>query len=163
MQRKSLTQADIQRMITGHYQQEKIKNVIGMVKKELTRKVMTEFGTLREKMYPYRTINKKLEDKRWNSTTKCVVAENLHNNDYKTCLFDGKTKYRKQMLFENKKQEVYKVNKYQRAIEREDNKRRVEADGITTLASGYLALYKHQRFFVTFKGYKNILFLLRYL
>ena len=75
MQRQSLTQADIQRMITGHCQQEKIKKVISMVKKELTRKVMTEFGILREKMYPYRTINKKLEDKRWNSTTKCVVAE----------------------------------------------------------------------------------------
>ena len=158
-----MTQADIQRMITGHYQQEKIKNVIGMVKKELTRKVMTEFGTLREKMYPYRTINKKLEDKRWNSTTKCVVAKTFHNNDYKTCLFDVKTKYRKQMLFENKKQEVYKVNKHERAIEREDDKRRVEADGITILASGYLALYKRQSFFIIFKCYKNILFLLRYL
>ena len=150
MQRKSLSQADIQRMITGHYQKEKIKKFIGMVKKERTRKVMTVFGTLREKMYPYRTINKKLEDKRWNSTTKCVVAETLHNNDYKTCLFDGKTKYRKQMMFENKKQEVYKVNKHQRAIEREDDKRRVEADSITTVASGYLALYKHQSFFIIF-------------
>ena len=41
------------------------------------------------------------------------------------------------MLFENKKQEVYTVNKYKIALNRDDDKRLVQADGITTLARGY--------------------------
>ena len=33
---------------------------------------------------------------------KCVVSEGLTIEDYKTCLFDGKTVYREQMLFEKR-------------------------------------------------------------
>ena len=74
-------------------------------------------------------------------TKKCVVAESLTFDDYKTCLFDGKTIYREQMLFENnKKHEVYTGNKYKIAPNRDDDKRLVQADGITTLARGYVAL-----------------------
>ena len=44
------------------------------------------------------------------------------------------------MLFENKKHEAYTVNKYKIALNRDDDKRLVQADGITTLARGYAAL-----------------------
>ena len=44
------------------------------------------------------------------------------------------------MLFQNKKHEVYTVNKYKIALNRDDDKRLVQADGITTLARGYVAL-----------------------
>ena len=44
------------------------------------------------------------------------------------------------MLFENKNDEVYTVNKHKIALNREDDKRVVQADGITTLARGYVAL-----------------------
>ena len=44
------------------------------------------------------------------------------------------------MLFENKKHEVYTVNKDKLALNRDSDKRVVEADGITTLARGYVAL-----------------------
>ena len=44
------------------------------------------------------------------------------------------------MSFENKKHEVYTVNKHKIALNREDDKRVVQADGITTLAREYLAL-----------------------
>ena len=43
---------------------------------------------------------------------KCVVSERLTFDDCKACLLDGKTIYREQMLFENKKHEVYTVNKH---------------------------------------------------
>ena len=71
---------------------------------------------------------------------KSVVSEGLRFDDYKTYLFDGKTIYREQMLFENKKHEVYTVNKYKIALNRDDDKRIVQADRITTLARGYVAV-----------------------
>ena len=43
------------------------------------------------------------------------------------------------MLSETKKHEVYTVNKHEIALNREDDKRLVQADGITTLARGYIA------------------------
>ena len=43
------------------------------------------------------------------------------------------------MLFENKKLEVYTVNKDNRALNRDSDKSVVQADGITTLARGYVA------------------------
>ena len=44
------------------------------------------------------------------------------------------------MLFENKKHEVYTINKYNIALKRDEDKRIVQADRITTLARGYVAL-----------------------
>ena len=101
---------------------------------------MTEFIALKPKMYAYRKIGKEVEEKRCKSTKKCVVSEGLTFDDYKTCLFDGKTIYREQTLFENKEQEVYTVNKYKIPLNRDDDKKIVQADGITTLARGYVAI-----------------------
>ena len=81
------------------------------MKDELGGKIMTEFVALRAKMYAYRKIDKEVEEKRCKGTKKCVVSEGLTFDDYKTCLFDGKTIYRGQMLFENKKHEMYTVSK----------------------------------------------------
>ena len=111
------------------------KKVIGLMKDELGGKIMTEFVALRAKMYAYRKIDKEVEEKCCKGTKKCVVSEGLTFDDYKTCLFDGETIYRKQMLFENKK-----VNKHKIGLNRDDDKRPVQADGITTLARGYVAL-----------------------
>ena len=43
-------------------------------------------------MYTFRKIDKKVEEKRFKGIKKCVVAEGLTFDDYKTCLFDGETK-----------------------------------------------------------------------
>ena len=87
----------------------KNKKVIGMMKDELNRKIMTEFVALRPKMYAYRKIDKEVEEKRCKGTKNCVVSKGLTFDDCKTCLFDGKTIYRWQMLSENEKHEVYTV------------------------------------------------------
>ena len=42
------------------------------------------------------------------------------------------------MLSENKGHEVYTVYKYKIALSRDDDKRLVQADGIRTLAMGYV-------------------------
>ena len=44
------------------------------------------------------------------------------------------------MLFENKKHEVYTVNKHKIALNRDDNKRIVQVNGITTMARVRVAL-----------------------
>ena len=44
------------------------------------------------------------------------------------------------MLFENKKHEVYTVNKHKIALNRDDDKRLAKADRITTLARGHVAV-----------------------
>ena len=44
------------------------------------------------------------------------------------------------MLFENKKHEVYTVSKLKMALKRDADKRLVQANGITALARGHVAL-----------------------
>ena len=126
----------------------KNKKVIGLMKDELGGKIMTEFVALRAKMYAYRKIDRvatqhdhfvACDEKRCKGTKKCVVSEDLTFDDYKTCLFDGKTIYKDQMLFENEKHKVDTVNKYKITLNRDDDKMLVQADGITTLARGYVA------------------------
>ena len=119
------------------------------MKDEFGEKIMTEFVALRAKMYAYRKIDRMsaqhehfvaCDEKRCKGTKKCVVSEGLTFDDYNTCLFDGKTIYRGLMLFENKKHEVYTINKYKIALNRDNDKRIVQADRITTLARGYVAV-----------------------
>ena len=111
------------------------------MKDELGGNIMTEFVALRAKMYAYRKLDEgEPEDKRCKGTKKCVVAASLTFEDYKKCLFEGKTMYREQMLFEHKKHDVFTVNKCKIALNREDDKRIIQSDGITTLARGYMAI-----------------------
>ena len=119
---------------------EENKKVKGLMKDEVGGKIMIAFIALRAKMYAYRKIGKEVEEKRCKGTKNCVVSEGLTFDDYKTCLFDGKTVFREQMLFENKKHEVYTLNKHKIALNRDDDKRVVQADRITTLAGEYVAL-----------------------
>ena len=83
-------------------------------------------------------IDKEVEGKRCKGTKKCVVSEGLTFDDYKTCLFDGETIYKGQILFENKKHEIYTVNKHKIALNRDDDRRLVQAGGKTTLVRGYI-------------------------
>ena len=116
------------------------KKVIGLMRDELGGKIMTEFVALRAKMHAYRKIDKEVEKKRCKGTKKCVVSEGLTFDYYKICLYDGETIYRGKRLFENKRHEVYTVNKHKIALNRDDDKRLVQADIITTLARGYVVL-----------------------
>ena len=144
MWRKSLIRVDIERMIASKSLPiGKNKKVIGLMKDELGGKIMTAFVALRAKMYAYRRIERlaaqhehfvACDKKCCKGTTKCVVSEGLTFDDYKTCLFDGETIYMEQMLFENKKHEVYTVNN-KIALNRDKVRRIVQADGITTALS----------------------------
>jgi len=69
-----------------------------------------------------------------------LVAETLSFEDYKRCLFDGNTVYREQVLFEHKKHDVFTVNECKVALNRDDDKRLVQKDGVTTLARGFIKM-----------------------
>ena len=91
-----------------------------------------------------------MEEKHCKGTKKCVVSEGLTFDDYRTSLLDGKAAYREQMLSENKKYEVYTVNKHKIALNRDDDKIVVQADETTTLARGVCSAFglnNHQRCF----------------
>ena len=111
------------------------KKVIGLMKDELGCKIMTEFVALRSKLYAYRKPDDKKcegikicvvkENKRCKGIKKCVVKEALDFNGYKKCLFDptGKSIYRHQFMFRNRKHEVHTVEVSKVALNRDDDKR----------------------------------------
>ena len=73
------------------------------------------------------------DEKRCKGTKMCVVSEDLTFDDYKAFLLDGRTVFREQTLFENKKHEVYTANKHKIALNRDDDRRLVQADGINNI------------------------------
>ena len=77
----------------------KNKKVIGLMKDELDGKIITEFVTLRPKMYSFLTDDGK-EDKKATGTKKCIIKKMIKFNDYKKCLLNGEinTMYIQKML-----------------------------------------------------------------
>ena len=61
-------------------------NFIGLMKDELSWKIVMEFVALRSKMYAYKKLDRKLKF----VTKKCLVAERLTFDDYKIWLRDDK-------------------------------------------------------------------------
>ena len=61
------------------------KKVIGLMKDELGGEIMTEFVTLRPKMYAYKTGS--VESKKCKGIKKCIVHKTISFKDYKACLF----------------------------------------------------------------------------
>ena len=116
------------------------KKVIGLMKDELGGKIMKEFVALRAKTYAYKQISGK-EDKKCKGVKKCVVKKTIGFDDYKECLIDGKNIYREQMAFRTSKHDIYTINQNKLALNRDDDKRIILDDGISTLARGH---YKTQ-------------------
>ena len=79
-----------------HYQKEKIKKVIGLMKNELGGKIMTKFAGLRAETYSY-LIDDGSEHKKAKGTKKCVIKTKHKFENYRNCLeatqLDNKIKY----------------------------------------------------------------------
>ena len=84
--------------MTDHYQQERIKEVIGLMKDELGGKIITGFATLRPKSYSY-LIDDGKEDKKAKGTRKCVTKRMIKFNDYKNCLLKYEVILKSQQRF----------------------------------------------------------------
>ena len=65
----------------------KNKNVISMAKDEISKKNYYRVCYIKDKVVWVSKIDRKLEDKRYSGTKKCIVTESLTFDNYKTCLF----------------------------------------------------------------------------
>ena len=110
------------------------KKVIGLMKDELGGEIMTEFVTLRPKMYAYKTGS--AESKKCKGIKKCVVKKTISFEDYKNCLFSGETSCRSQLMFRSSKHELRTLEVNKLALSRDDDKR-ITINGINSLARGH--------------------------
>ena len=74
------------------------KKIISLMKDELGGKIMTEFVSLRPKLYSYKKLDG-LEDKKCKGMKKCIIKKTLTFEDYKNCLLNPKDVYRTQLMF----------------------------------------------------------------
>ena len=114
----------------------KNKKVIGLMKDELGGKIVTEFVTLRPKIYSYLTDDCK-EDKKAKGTKKCVIKRMSKFNDYKMCLVKNEVILKSQQRFKSKGHDVYTENINKIALSNNDDKRIVSSDKITSYPYGY--------------------------
>ena len=80
----------------------KNKKVIGLMKDELGKKIVTEFVALRTKTYLYLTDDCK-EDKKAKGTKTCVIKRRLKFNDYKYCLLNNEITLKSQQRFRSRR------------------------------------------------------------
>ena len=114
----------------------KNKKVIGLMKDELRRRIITEFVALRPKTYSYLTDDCK-EDKKAKGTKKCVIKRMIKFNDYKNCLLNGEVILKSQQKFISKGHDVYTENIKTIALSSNDDKRLIASDKITSYPYGY--------------------------
>ena len=111
---------------------EKNKKIIGLIKDEL----ITEFVTLMPKTYSFLTDDGK-EDKKAKGTKKCVIKKKIKFNDYKKCLFSDELILRSQQRLISKKHDVYTENVNKIALSKNNDKRIVSSNKISSYPYGY--------------------------
>ena len=79
----------------------KNKKVVELMKDELGGTIMTEFVSLRPKLYSYKKLDGS-EDKKCKGIKKTLTFE-----DYKNCLFKDSTEYRSQIMFPSIRHEIF--------------------------------------------------------
>ena len=114
----------------------KNKKVIGLMKDELSGKIITEFVTLRPRTYLYLTDDGK-GDKKTKGTKKCVIKKMIKFNNYKKCLLNDEVILKSQQRFISKKHDVYTENINKIALSNNDDKRIVSSDKITSYPFRY--------------------------
>ena len=112
------------------------------MKDELVGRIMTEFVALRSKLYMYKALSGS-SGRKCKRVKKCIVKKTLNFDDYKQCLLAGRKAFRKQLLFQNKLHEVHMAEVNKLALSREDNKRVIQSDDVSTLAHGHKDVASH--------------------
>ena len=112
------------------------KKVVGMFKDEAGGWIIEEFVGLRAKLYSLLMYGGK-EEKKCKGVRKNVVAKDIKFDDYKRCLFEGKSQLRKMTVIRSRLHEVFteEVNKV--ALSGDDDKRYILPNRVNTLAHGH--------------------------
>ena len=114
----------------------KNKKVIGLMKDELGREIITDFIALRPKTYSYLTDNDKI-DKKAKGTKKCVIKKMIRFHDYKKCLLNDKVILKSQQSFISNKHDVYTEDVNKITLSNDDDKRIVSSNKIMSYPYGY--------------------------
>ena len=115
----------------------KNKKIIGLMKDELSGKIITEFVTLRPKTHSFLTDDGK-EDKKAKGTKKCVIKKMIKFNHYKKCLLNDDVMLKPQQRFISKKHDLYTENINKIALSNNDDKRIVSSNKITSCPYGHV-------------------------
>ena len=110
------------------------KKVIGLMKDELGGEIMTEFVTLRPKIYAFKTGSAK--SKKCKGIKKCIVQKTISFKDYKNCLLSGDPSYRSLLMFRSSKHKVRTLEVNKLVLSRDDGKR-ITVNGISSFARGH--------------------------
>ena len=113
------------------------KKVIGQMNDKLGGRIITEIMTLRPKLYTNKMVSGS-EDKKCKGVKNCIVKKTPDFEDYRQCLLTGWNVFRKQLLFQNKLHEADMAEVIKLAISRDNNKKVIQSDGMSTLA------YRHK-------------------
>ena len=116
------------------------KKVIGLMKDELGGEIVTEFVTLRPKMYAYKTGS--AESKKCKGIKKCILKKTISFEDYKACLLSGETSYRSQLMFRSSKHEVRTLEVNKLVLRRDDDKH-ITINWINSLTRGHCCTIKY--------------------
>ena len=114
----------------------KNKKVIGLMKDELGGEIITEFVTLKPKIYSYLTDDNK-QDKKAKGTKKCIIKKMIKFDDFKKCLLNDKVILKSQQRFISNKHDVYTENINKIALSNDDDKRIVSLNKISSYPYGY--------------------------
>ena len=140
---KDISENVIERFDTSNYIHDRPlpigvnKKVLGLMKDELGRGIITKFAALRPKAYSYNTEDN-VELKKTKGTKKCIINKMLSFSDYKNCLFDNGKVLRSQQRFKSENHIVYTENINKIALSCNDDKRFVATDGIESYPYGYV-------------------------
>ena len=96
--------------------------------------IMTDFVTLRPKLYAYKTEGS--ESKKCKGIKKCVIPKTISFKDYKSCLLSGDPSYRSQLMFRSLKHKVKTLEVTKLVLSR-DNDKRITVNRISSLARGH--------------------------
>ena len=114
------------------------KNVIGMFKDELVRKIMKEFCALRAKTHAY-LMDDDSEKKKATGTKKCIIKRRIMFENYKDSLFSNNTILRSQLRLKSDLHNMYTEQVNRIALNSNDDKRLQTHDRITTYPYGTIA------------------------
>ena len=78
-----------------------------------------------------------METEKLKGIKKSVVKKLIHHDHYRKCLLEGKTHYETMKSFRSTNHHLTTISQRKLALSRYDDKRYIQADGISTLAHGH--------------------------